>query len=295
MRRVRNTAEPGPQQTTVYSVPPVVRAVKLLRHIAAGNSVANQTRAARALGLSRTTLLRLLHTLEREGFIERNAGGDDYVLGTGLIELAAGKILSLDIAQVSDHILTRLARTLGLSCHLGMLDGTEVVYVLRATPNQHLVSNVHVGTRLPAHASSMGRVILAHMPADEVDELFDGVELFPVTDKTPTTMQALRRDLSSIRAAGIADSRSTYEIGIDFIAAPVFDAMGKVAGAINASGPERAFAISPGRRREIAEAVRLAAADIGRRLGSPASGRPPPQLRTPGPAGRRETRKVPSV
>jgi DNA-binding IclR family transcriptional regulator len=293
MRRERNTAEAGPQHTTLYSVPPVVRAVKLLRHIAAGNSVANQTRAARALGLSRTTLLRLLHTLEREGFIERS--GDDYVLGTGLIELAAGKILSLDIAQVSDPILTRAARTLGLSCHLGMLDGREVVYVLRATPNQHLVSNVHVGTRLPAHASSMGRAILAHMPAEEVDELFDGVELFPVTDKTPTTMPALRRDLASIRAAGIVDSRSTYEIGIDSIAAPIFDAMGKVVGAINASGPERAFGRPPGRRREIAEAVRLAALEIGRRLGSPSTGDPPPRLRSSEPAGRREPRKAPSV
>jgi DNA-binding IclR family transcriptional regulator len=295
MRRDPGSTDAEPEQGLAYSVPPVVRAIKLLRHIAAGNPVSNQTRAARELGLSRTTLLRLLHTLEREGFIEKSAAGDDYTLGTGLIELAAGKILSLDVARVSDPVLTRLARTLGLSCHLGMLDEREVVYVLRAAPNKHLVSNVHVGTRLPAHASSMGRVILAHMPTEDVEELFEGAELFPVTDKTPTTLPALQRDLAAIRASGLADSRSTYEIGIDSIAAPVFDAMGKVVGAINASGPERSFAGMPGRRHEISQAVLGAAAEIGHRLGHSSTDKAPLGLGAPIPSGRRERRKVPNI
>ena len=255
------------QQAPAYSVPPVVRAIKVLRHIAAGRSVSNQSQAAREIGINRTTLLRLLHTLEAEGMIEPVQGGDDYILGTGMIELAAQKLSSLDVAQAAGAVLSALAERLGLSCHLGILDRREVLYVLRSTPEVHLVSNVRIGTRLPAHASSMGRAILAHMPREAVDELFAGAELFPVTHLTPTTMHALHVELEKIREYGIVDSRSSFEQGIDSIAAPVFDHSGSVIAAINASGPDSAFGGARGRRTSITMAVREAGALISKRLG----------------------------
>ncbi len=250
-----------------YSVPPVVRAIKVLRHIAAGRSVANHSKAAREIGINRTTLLRLLHTLEAEGLIERVPGSGEFGLGTAMIELAAQKLLSLDVAQVARPALERLSAQLGLSCHLGILERREVVYVLRSAPDAHLVSNVRVGTRLHAHASSMGRVILAHMPREDVDALYNGIELAPVALTTPTTINALLASLEAIRAVGIVDSRSGYEQGIDSIAAAVHDHAGVVIAAINASGPEAAFSGRRGRRAEIALAVRETAAEISRRLG----------------------------
>ena len=96
-----------------YSVPPVVRAIKVLRHIAAGNPVANQAQAARAIGINRTTLLRLLHTLEAEGLIESQPDSGNFVLGAGVLELAGRKISSLDVAQVASPVLARLAARLG--------------------------------------------------------------------------------------------------------------------------------------------------------------------------------------
>ena len=256
------------QQAPAYSVPPVVRAIKVLRHIAAGRSVANQSQAAREIGINRTTLLRLLHTLEAEGMIEAAPGGDDYMLGTGMIELAAQKLSSLDVAQAAGPVLSGLAERLGLSCHLGILERREVLYVVRATPEVHLVSNVRIGTRLPAHASSMGRAILAHKPREAVDVLFDGADLFAVTASTPTTITALHAELAKIREQGVVDSRSSYEQGIDSIAAPVFDHTGAVTAAINASGPDSAFGGARGRRSAIIVAVREAAALISRRLGN---------------------------
>lgn len=255
------------QQAPSYSVPPVVRAIKVLRHIAAGRSVANQSQAAREIGINRTTLLRLLHTLEAEGMIEHVAGSDDYMLGAGLIELAAQKLSSLDVAQVAKPVLSQMSERLGLSCHLGILDRREVLYVLRATPEVHLVSNVRIGTRLPAHASSMGRAILAYLSRDAVDRLFQDADLFAVTAATPTTMKALHTELDRIRASGIVDSRSSYEPGVDSVAAPVFDYSGAVVGAINASGPESAFVGAQGRRAGIVDAVQDAAAAISRQLG----------------------------
>ena len=120
-----NKVDPSARMVPAYSVPPVVRAIKLLRYIADGNSVANQSQAARAIGINRTTMLRLIRTLEAEGFIDRVPGTDNYTLGTGIIELAAHKIFSLDVAQVASPILERVADDLRLSCHLGILEGRE--------------------------------------------------------------------------------------------------------------------------------------------------------------------------
>lgn len=251
---------------TAYSVPPVIRAIKVLRHIAAGHSVSNHTQAARTIGINRTTLLRLLHTLEAEGFIERVGTSPDYVLGTGLIALAAQKIFSLDVAQVASPVLDRLAERLGLASHLGVLEGRDVLYVLRVAPNMHLISNVRVGTRLPAHATTMGHAILAHMPDADVAALYRGQSLRAYTAQTATSLDALRRRLARVRADGIAESRSSFENGIGSIAAPVLDHTGKVVAAINVSGPEHAFA-QPGRHALIAQSVREGAAEISNRLG----------------------------
>lgn len=250
-----------------YSVPPVVRAIKVLRHIASGGSVANQSRAAREIGINRTTLLRLLHTLADEGLIEPVPGSEDYVLGAGMIDLAAKKLSSLDVAQVARPVLVDVSGRIGLSCHLGILDRREVLYVIRIAPDVHLVSNVRIGTRLPAHASSMGRAILAFMSPSSVDTLYRDGGLFEVTPTTPTSLLALHDQLARIRDEGIVDSRSGYEEGIDSIAAPVLDHLGSVVGAINASGPASAFSGAAGRRSEIEREVRTAAALISRHLG----------------------------
>lgn len=277
MQRKRTTGE---KEGTSYSVPPVVRAIKVLRYIAAGNSVTNQARAAREIGINRTTLLRILHTLQDEGLIESHPESGNFVLGTGVLELAGRKISSLDVAHVAAPVLARLAARLGLSCHLGVLEGRELLYVVRQAPNVPLVSNVQVGTRLPAHAATMGRAILAHMPWEQVAERFRDQSLQAVTAKTATTLAELSRQLDHDRAAGISDSRSHYEAGIDSIAAPIFDHSGRVIAAINVSGPDRAFNTHKTRRREIADALMEAAGEICRRMGygglSPLSSKPGP-------------------
>lgn len=243
-----------------YSAPPVSRAIKVLRHIADGHSCANINRTARDLGINRTTLLRLLHTLRDERMIEE-AGNGGYALGTGLISLAARALFSRDIVQVAQPVLKDLAADLGLSAHLGVFDGRDILYLLRETPNLHLVSNVRVGSRLPAHAASIGRILLAQMPEPEVADLIAGWQLTPVTDKTRTTPEALLKQLRDDRRAGIAWSVGNFEPGIGSAAAAVFEASGNAVGAINVTGPEGDFDPETGRRPEIAARL-LAAADL---------------------------------
>src|SRR5947209_13332797 len=113
----------------LYIAPPVQRAVRLIRHVAEGNPVLNMSETAKTLKINRTTLLRLLHTLEIEGFLERRPAAAGYQLGLTLLELSARALFSQDLVQVAVPILTRLAEALQLSAHLGVLDGSDVLYL----------------------------------------------------------------------------------------------------------------------------------------------------------------------
>ncbi|SFU21126.1 IclR family transcriptional regulator [Sedimentitalea nanhaiensis] len=228
--------------STAYSVPPVERALNLLRYIGNGKKCRNLSTASKELGINRTTLIRLIHTLADNRMIEEIEEGAGYRLGPGLISLAAQAIHGRDIVQVCQPILAELTKATGMSSHLGILDGPEIVYLSRETPNSHLVSNVRAGSRLPAHASSIGRAILAELSVSELTEHFATTELTPRTDKTPVTLEAVLEQARADKAAGFAWSEGNYENGIGSCAAVVFDRNGHVAGALNVSGPQHLFA-----------------------------------------------------
>jgi len=250
-----------------YISPPVQRAARLLRHIAEGDPVVNMARTARDIGINRTTLLRLLHTLESERLIERRgADTPGWRIGFGLIGMAAQAFFSEDLVQVAVPVLTRLAEAVGLSAHLGVLDGREVVYLVRRTPNHAFASNIRVGSRLPAHAANMGRIILAHMPPDKVAQLYEQAPMPAVTSHTAVTLAQLRERLDQDRAAGLAWSDGAFEDRIGSVAAVVRDASGSPAAAVNVSGLTTAFE-GEGRRARIGQAVATAAAEISRHLG----------------------------
>lgn len=125
-----------------YLVPPVMRAIALIRHVAAGNRCRNTSRTAKALNINRTTLIRLLATLEMEGILEPLPDDGGYQLGTGLIALASEALNERSILHVARPFLKQLVDSLNLSAHLGVLEGREIVYLARETPNSHLASTV---------------------------------------------------------------------------------------------------------------------------------------------------------
>jgi DNA-binding IclR family transcriptional regulator len=257
---------PEPAADASYISPPVQRAARLLRRIAEGDGVTNMSRTAGVIGINRTTLLRLLHTLEGEGFIERADEHSGWRIGLGLMALAGRTFFSGDLVQTATPVLARLAETLGLSTHLGVLDQREIVFIVRRTPNHAFASNIHVGSRLPAHAGNMGRIILAHLPPERVAALYKGVALERATAHTPTTFHALRARLDQDLAMGLAWSDGHFEPGISSVAAAIFDASGAPVAALNVSGQTLQFG-GPARRREIAAAAKAAAQEISQRLG----------------------------
>jgi DNA-binding IclR family transcriptional regulator len=249
-----------------YIAPPVQRAVRLIRHVAEGNAVLNMSETAKRLKINRTTLLRLLHTLEAEGFVERRPDGAGYQVGLTFLELGARAMFSQDLVQVAVPVLTRLAEELKLSAHLGVRDGTDVLYLVRRTPDTPLASNVRVGSRLPAHATTMGRMLLAFMAPVEIEALYAGKPLERFSDHTSTTLAAVKARAEADRHAGIAWSDAHFERGISSAAVAVLDFAGSPLAAVNVSGPTGAFADEQ-RRALIGRELRRAGVEISRRLG----------------------------
>lgn len=259
---------PKNPDTKAYAVPPVERAIKLLRYIGDGNACRNLSTASRDLDINRTTLIRLIHTLLEQRMIEESAEGAGYRLGVGLVTLGAQAIAGRDLVRTCQPVLQRLSEETSMSAHIGILDGTDIVYLSRVAPNSHLVSNVHAGTRLRAHASSIGRAILAEMDAAGIVALLDGATLEAVTPKTPTTIDAVIAQAVDDKAKGYAWSVGNFEAGIGSCGAAIFDHGGTVVGALNVSGPDGRFS-EPDDSAVIRDAVCQAASEASALLGAP--------------------------
>ncbi|SRR6056297_98861 len=256
-----------PSQTP-YSVPPVERALKLLHYIGEGQRARNLSTVSRELGINRTTLIRLIHTLVEHRMIEELGDGGGYRLGAGMVSLGAQAIQGRDIVQVCQPILRELCLETGMSAHLGVLDGRDIIYLGREAPNSHLVSNVRTGSRLAAHASSIGRAILAERSETQLRQIFSGDPPETATDKTPRTIEAIIAQARHDKAEGFAWSQGNFEAGIGSCAAAVFDHTGEVVGGINVSGPEARFAAGrDGRDPALIDAVTSAARKASAGLG----------------------------
>jgi DNA-binding IclR family transcriptional regulator len=252
---------------SAYDVPPVTRAFTLLRYVGAGNRCRNISDAAKATGINRTTLIRLLATLQEEAMIEALPDEGGYRLGTGMITLAAAALHGRGIVQAAQPFLAELVQELSLSAHLGILEGREIVYLARVTPNSHLASNVREGTRLPAHATTIGRILLAELPVEKLRARYAGVKLDAYSDKTRTTLPELEQQLDEDRRRGVAWSVANFEPEIGSAAALVRDSQGQPAGAINVTGHASTFEAGSPRLAEIENWLLRAARGTSEALG----------------------------
>lgn len=250
-----------------YSVQPVVRALAVLRYIAAGNRCRKISAAAKATGVNRTTLIRILATLEAERIIEALPDDGGYRLGTGLISLAAEALNDRGIVPSARPVLSKLVETLKLSAHLGVREGHEIVYLARETPVSHLASTVREGTRLPAHATTIGRILLAELSRADLQALYADYPLEAFTDKTRTSLDTLMDQLADDRARGVSWSVANFEAEIGSAAAPVYDHRGEAVAAINVTGHASFFTEGTDLAERIERTLKDAAQEISEALG----------------------------
>ena len=203
---------------------------------------------SRRTALSRASVRRCLHTLSKLGF----AGTDDgrsFYLRPRVLALGHSYLSSMPLATAAQPILEHLSQILHESCSIALLDGTEIVYVARANVTRIMAIDLGVGTRLPAFCTSMGRVLLANLPPDELETVLPKIEFTRYTDRTVSSVEKLRQVLVTVRREGHAIIDQELELGLRSMAVPVRNPAGRVVAAINVGAHGQRVSIQDMRTR----------------------------------------------
>ncbi|WP_338664550.1 IclR family transcriptional regulator C-terminal domain-containing protein [Pararoseomonas sp. SCSIO 73927] len=257
---------PDPPLDDRYIVPGLSRGLELLLAFTPERRRMTLTEMGEAVGVTRSAVFRIAYTLDQLGFLTYDAGTRTYELGPQVLQLGYGYLASRDLVEVAAPHLEALRDRTGWSAHLGVLEGREVVYLARLPTRRSLSSVVQVGTRLPAHATTMGRVLLASLSPEALEHLYAGAVLEPRGPRIPTTLPALLAQAARDRAAGFAAHVAGYEAGVASVAAPVRDVAGATVAAINLS-TVALLTSEPELRGPLAKEVLAAAARISTALG----------------------------
>ena len=198
------------------------------------------TEVADRVALPKSTVARLLGSLQREGVVEQVPGGTRYRLGARIASLAAGVTGTGSLVAVARPHLVELSSAIGETAGLSVPDGFEVHYVDQVDTAHQVQIRDWTGTRVRMHAVSSGLVILASLPAAALDRFLDRpLERF--TPRTMTDPSALRDRLRQIRADGYAWVHEEFAEGLNSVAAPVMDSAGSIVAAVHVHGPSYRF------------------------------------------------------
>jgi IclR family transcriptional regulator, pca regulon regulatory protein len=186
-------------------------------------------------GLSRAAVRRCLYTLTKLGF----AGVEDgsrYALRPRMLTLSNTYSASSSLSTAAQPILERMSAALRESFSVATLDGDDIVYIARSSVSRVMSDDLHIGSRLPAYCTSMGRVLLAFLSAEQLEQYLARVVLTPHTTRTVTNVEKLRLALRNVRRHGYALVDQEYEVGLRSLAVPVYSPTGRVVATVNLSG-----------------------------------------------------------
>ena len=219
------------------------------------------------LSQSKATVFRILHTLEEFGYLNKDPSTGRYSLGLRFHTLGSAAVGHEHLRWQALPPLQDLAEQTGETVQVGILyDGAAIC--VQAVEGTRLVRmQAFIGKRTPAHASALGKVLLAHLPAAEVEAFLTGRTLDAFTPRTVTDPVALREALHKVRADGLAIDDEEMEIGLRCIGAPITDVTGRPCACVAISGP--AGRMTPDRVQELIPMVKATATRISRMLGAP--------------------------
>lgn len=250
-----------------YLVPALERGLKILEQFTHHDPVLTPNVIAQRLSLPRTTAIRLVQTLTTLGYLERANRDRDYRLGPRVMKLGFEYLSSLALSDIGAPVIERLRDETGFASHLVVRDGRDVVFVAKAWTRDYTLSTikVNVGTRIPAHASVHGHVLLGDMSEAEIAALFPDPLLPTYTPHTPRTAKEVYERAQKYAAEGCAISESSFEPGISVISAPVRDDSGQIVAAVTMT-VARPFLEKVMVDQDLAGRVKAAAKDLSERL-----------------------------
>lgn len=216
-----------------YIVPGLQRGLQILRAFNRDRTELGAPDIAKELNIPRSTVFRLMQTLDYMGFLEKVKNSSDFRLGAGVLSLGFEFLASLEVTELARPVLEKLRDQTGFSAHLVIRDGWDVVFVVKAPAKTTFASSVNIGTRLPAHGTVLGRMLLADLSDAELKQVYPMGKLLKFSDQTPTTLPDLTKVLEKDRVRGYAISEAYFEHGIGSIAAQVRDGSDRVVAAIN--------------------------------------------------------------
>ena len=217
------------------------------------------------LGIPKSSLYGLLLTMTAGGFLDLDENTRNYRLGIRIWEAGQAYDRHRDLVRSARPILRDIRDELNETAQLAVLDGIENVYVAKVDANQALVLVSHVGSRLPAYTTGLGKALLSGLTDQEVSERYEGVVLTSFTTETITDLPALLDNLSVARRRGYATDSGEYTPGVFCVASPVRDATGEVVAALSVSVPS--VRVDATMRARMIKAVRAGAQTLSARLG----------------------------
>ncbi len=228
------------------------------------------TELADRLDLHKSTVHRFLVNLEACGLVERNRHTARYRLGLRIFELGGLVLQQMNLWEEALPFLEGLVRDTGETGHLAVLDGGEAVYVEKVEARRALRIPSAIGRGYPAHATSLGKVLLASLDPDTCEQLVADRGLIKCAPRTIIDPAALRIELDRVRDNGYAVDDEEYEEGLRCVGAPIVGHTGHVVAAIGIGGP--VTRVTPARVSELAQLVIDAANGLSKRMGSEQSG-----------------------
>lgn len=256
----------------------LARGLSVIRAFDADHPTLTLSDAARATGLTRAAARRFLLTLVELGYVRTD--GRQFSLSPRVLELGYAYLSSMSLPEVAQPHLERLVAEVHESASVAVLDDEDVVYVARVATSRIMRVTINIGTRFPAHPTSMGRVLLAWLPADQLDAYIAEAELRRHTSRTVTSPIVLRAELDRVRTQGWAMVDQELEEGLRSIAAPIRDGSGQVVAAINVSTHASRTTVDAA-RRDLLPSLLATAARIEADLQASGTQIPPYRRREP--------------
>lgn len=242
-----------------YPIESVDSALRLLHEIIVSQRL-RVSEAATKLGVAPSTAHRLLAMLQYHGFVAQDRQTHEYVAGPDLVRFGLTAAKQFDLRQIARPTLEALVAAVNETVHLGVLDGNQVLYVDGVEGGRVLRITSRAGAMIPLHCVSMGKALLAAMPAERIDALYPSEKLPALTDRTVSTKAELRKQLAQVRRNGFALSAGESEDGVASIAIAILNSAGDPAAAISIAAP--ASRATPERIRGWIAPLRKAAAEI---------------------------------
>jgi len=256
-----------------YFTQSLAKGLKVLDAMARAGAPVTLSHVAEAVGVPASTAHRLLYTLEAEGYVERLPGTKEYRLTPNVLGLGFAFFQTSDLWQTAHPYLVKASRAHGETFNLAVLDGTDILYIDRVKTRRILSINLEIGSKLPAFCTSMGRVLLAARPAEEVRQILARTDRSRFTGRTVTDTEEILRLLEEVRRQGFAVNDGELAVELRSVAAPVRDRWGEVVAAVNLAVHASEYS-SEDMRTRLAPVVMEVAGEVSRALGWRSGGSP---------------------